>query len=110
MDLNRDGDCADRYEHEDVTYTYNPAREAIERNSSTSPVASNVYIPSESDFLTYYSAGSTVPLTHPISDATVIKRIKITFEVRVDDPTPDGKAAGRKLKTPWVSNVTLRNN
>ena len=110
MDLNRDGDCADRRKHEDVTYTYNPAKKVIQRNGSTSPIASNVHIPPDSDFLTYYSAGSTVPLDHPISDPAIIKRVKITLEVRVDDPTPEGQAAGRKLKTTLVSNVTFRNN
>lgn len=109
MDLNRDGDCADSIEHEDVTYTYNSARQVIERNWSTSPVASNIYIPTGSDFLTYYSAGSTVPLSHPVSDTTVIKRVKITFEVKLDDPTPEGKAVGRKLTTRLVSNVAFRN-
>ena len=110
MDFNRDGDCADRHKHEDVTYTYNPAKKVIQRNGSTSPVASNVHILPDSDFLTYYSAGSTVPLDHPISDPAIIKRVKIAFEVRVDDPTPEGKAAGRKLTTTLVSNVTFRNN
>ena len=62
------------------------------------------------NFLTYFTAGSTVPLPHPISDPTVIKRVKIAFEVRVDDPTPEGKAAGRKLTTTLVSNVSFRNN
>lgn len=108
MDLNGNGDCDDT--HEDVTYTYNAAREVIERNSRTSPVASNVYTPPESDFLTYYSAGGTTPLPHPISDPTDIKRVRIAFEVKVDDPTPEGKAVGRKLTTLLVSNVTLRNN
>lgn len=106
-DLNGDGDCSDT--HEDITYSYNSTSKTIERISSSSPVASGVEIPTGSSFLTYY-AGSTTALTHPISDLSTIKRVKITFEVKADDPTPEGKALGRTLKTTMVSNVYFRNN
>lgn len=107
-DLNEDSDCADT--HETILYQYNSASKKIIRNSVTSPIASNVEIPTGSDFMTYYSAGSTIPLTQPISDLSTIKRVKITFEVKVDDPTPQGKAAGRKITTTLVSNVFFRNS
>lgn len=106
-DLNGDGDCAD--DNEDVTYTYNSTSGTIERNSSSSPVVSNVALPSGSNFLTYYTAGSTTSVTPSSTNINAIKRVKITFKVQVADPTPEGKAAGRNIASTLYSNVDFRN-
>ena len=107
-DLNGDGNCSDTYE--DITYTYNATTKTIERGPDGHVVATDVEIPSGSTFLTYYSQGSTAPLTLPISDSRVIKRVRISFEVEVDDPTPYGKASGKKVKTALTSDIFFRNS
>jgi len=107
-DLNEDDDCADT--DENISYTYNSTSKVIERIDSSNPIASGVEIPAGSDFLTYYGAGSTTPLTHTITDLTTIKRVSIAIAVEVDDPTPGGKAAGKRLTTTLVSDVFFRNN
>ena len=106
-DLTGDGDCAD--DNEDITYTYNSTSGTIERNSSSSPVVSNIVIPAGSNFLTYYTAGSTTAVTPSSTNINAIKRVKITFTVQVADPTPDGKAAGRNISSTLYSNVDFRN-
>ena len=103
-DLNGDGDCAD--DNEDVTYTYNSTSGTISRNSNTSPVVSNVVA---SNFLTYYVAGSTTTVTPSSTNINAIKRVKISFAVQVADPTPEGKAAGRKITSTLYSTVDFRN-
>ena len=103
-DLNGDGDCAD--DNEDVTYTYNSTSGTISRNSNTSPVVSNVVA---SNFLTYYVAGSTTTVTPSSTNINAIKRVKISFAVQVADPTPEGKAAGRKITSTLYSSVDFRN-
>ncbi len=104
-DNDGDGKCAATGE----IVTYALSGSTITRNGPTNPVVKNVVIPSGSRFLTYYQAGSTTPLPHPISDASVIKRIKIAFSVQVPDPTPEGKAAGRKVASSLSSSVEFRN-
>jgi len=106
-DLTEDGDCAD--DNEDVTYTYNLMSGTIERNSTTSPVVSNVALASGNDFLTYYTAGSTTSVTPSSTNINAIKRVKISFAVQVADPTPEGKAAGRKITSTLYSSVDFRN-
>jgi len=106
-DLTEDGDCAD--DNEDVTYTYNLMSGTIERNSTTSPVVSNVALASGNDFLTYYTAGSTTSVTPSSTNINAIKRVKISFAVQVADPTPEGKAAGRKITSTLYSTVDFRN-
>ena len=103
-DLNGDGDCAD--DNEDVTYTYNSTSGTISRNSNTSPVVSNVVA---SNFLTYYVVGSTTTVTPSSTNINAIKRVKISFAVQVADPTPEGKAAGRKITSTLYSTVDFRN-
>lgn len=105
-DLTEDGDCAD--DNEDITYTYNSTSGNIERSSSSSPVVSNVVL-SGSDFLTYYTAGSTTSVTPSSTNINAIKRVKISFAVQVADPTPEGKAAGRKITSTLSSTVDFRN-
>lgn len=105
-DFNGDGDCAD--DNEDVTYTYNSTSGTIERNSSTSPVVSNVALASGSNFFTYYVAGSTTAVTPSSTNINAIKRVKITFKVEVADPTPEGKAAARKIASTLYTNVDFR--
>ena len=105
-DLTEDGDCAD--DNEDITYTYNSTSGNIERSSSSSPVVSNVVL-SGSDFLTYYTAGSTTSVTPSSTNINAIKRVKISFAVQVADPTPEGKAAGRKITSTLYSTVDFRN-
>ncbi len=106
-DLNGDGDCAD--DNEDITYTYNSTSGTIERNSSTSPVVSNVALASGSGFFTYYVAGSTTAVTPSSTNINAIKRVKITFKVEVADPTPEGKAAARKIASTLYTNIDFRN-
>ena len=103
-DLNGDGDCSD--DNEDVTYTYNSTSGTISRNGNTSPVVSNVVT---SNFLTYYVAGSATAVTPSSTNINAIKRAKITIAVRVADPTPEGKAAGRNITSTLYSNVDFRN-
>jgi len=106
-DLNGDGDCAD--EHENIIYTYNSTSGTIERNSSTSPVVSNVKTSGSDNFFTYYVAESTTPVTPSSTNINSIKRVKITFKIEVADPTPEGKAAGRNIASTLYSNVDFRN-
>lgn len=104
-DANSDGRCTATGEN--VRYAFSGS--TITRNGPTNPVVKNVVIPPGSNFLTYYQAGSTTPLVHPISDPSVIKRIRIAFSVEVPDPTPEGKATGRKIVSRLSSSVELRN-
>jgi len=80
-DLNADGDCDGATNPdesgENVTYAFvstpNPSGDpcpgaSITRNGDC--LAANVIIPSGNNFLTYYIAGSTTPLSFPISDLT----------------------------------------
>ncbi len=102
---NPDGKCSETGEK--VTYALSGS--TITRDGPTNPLVKNVVVPSGSDFLTYYQAGSTVALTHPISDPSTIKRIKITFSVQVPDPTPEGKTTGRTVTSSLSSSVEFRN-
>ncbi|TAJ75252.1 hypothetical protein EPO44_22175 [bacterium] len=102
---NPDGKCSETGEN----VIYSLSGSTITRNGPTNPLVHNVVIPAGSDFLTYYQAGSATPLSHPISDPSVIKRIKITFSVQVPDPTPEGKAAGRRVTSSVSSSVEFRN-
>ncbi len=104
-DTDGDGKCTDTGEK--VTYALSSS--TITRNGPMNPLVKNVVVPSGGDFLTYYQAGSTVALTHPISDPSTIKRIKIIFSVQVPDPTPEGKTTGRTVTSSLSSSVEFRN-
>ena len=69
-------------------------------------LASNIVIPAGSDFLSYYAAGSSVPLSHPIADLSVIRRVKVAFAVRARSPDP---RAGGHIESVLSSSVELRN-
>lgn len=113
-DTEGNGNCSDTGEN--VTYTY-----VSTANSSTDPcpgkritrngfcLVANVVIPSGSEFLTYYQAGSTTALTHPISDLTTIKRIKITFSVQLTNPNPYTRSANPHISSTLSSSVEFRN-
>ena len=107
-DLNGNGTCSDA--NEDTMLTYDANSKIIRRNSGGAAVLTNVEIPPGSTFLTYYGQGSATPLTLPVSDSRIIKRVKISFEVEVDDPTPYGKASGKKIRVALVSDVFFRNS
>lgn len=107
-DLNGNGTCSNAYE--DITYRYNATTRSIERGPSGNALATDVEIPSGSAFLTYYGQGSTAPLTLPVSDSRVIKRVRISFAVEGDDPTPEGRASGKKVKIALSSDVFFRNS
>lgn len=107
-DLNGNGTCSDA--NEDTTYTYDANTKIIQRSPGGAAVVTNVEIPAGNAFLTYYGQGSTTPLTLPVSDSRVIKRVRISFEVEVDDPTPYGKASGKKVRVALVSDVFFRNS
>lgn len=106
-DLNGDGDCAD--EHENITYTYNSTNKTIERNNSSSPLVSNVYEVVSGVIFKYYTAGSTSAVTPSSTNINSIKRVNIAFKIQMDDPTPEGKAAGRKITSSLTTNVDFRN-
>lgn len=102
---NPDGKCSETGEN--VIYSLSGSK--ITRNGPKNPLVQNVVIPSGSDFLTYYQAGSTIALTHPISDLTTIKRIKITFSVQVQNPNPNSRAANPNVSSTLSSSVEFRN-
>ncbi len=110
-DVDGNGDCANATTGENVTYTFvstpNPSGDpcpgaSITRNGDC--LAANVIIPS-GNFLTYYVAGSTTPLSFPISDLTTIKRVKITFAI--EETTPNPKVGDKK--STLSSSVIFRN-
>lgn len=108
-DLDSNGDCTSST-GEDVTYS-------LAGSTSTCPGATlrrngdclipNVVIPSGGTFLTYYGAGSTVPLTAPISDPSVLRRVKITLGVQVKNPNPE---IGGIIASKLSSSVEFRNS
>jgi Tfp pilus assembly protein PilW len=98
---------------DDVTYAYFsvgttscPAGR-IARNGIC--LVGNVVLPAGTDFLTYYSAGGTTPLSHPIADYDSIKRVKIALAVRLQNPNPKARAANPTLSTTLSSSVEFRN-
>ncbi|MBI2360360.1 MAG: hypothetical protein HYV04_15915, partial [Deltaproteobacteria bacterium] len=107
-DLDGNGDCSSDAS-ENVTYAY------LSTATSTCPagritrkgdcLVGNVVIPTGIDFLTYYGAGSTTPLTHPISDYNAIKRVKITFAVQMQNPNPNARSANPNVSTTLSSSV-----
>ena len=116
-DLNADGDCDGATNPdetgENVTYAFvstpNPSGDpcpgaSITRNGDC--LAANVIIPSGNFFSTYYIAGSTTPLSFPISDLTTIKRVKITFAIEETNPNPK---VGGKISSTLSSSVIFRN-
>lgn len=105
-DVDGDGNCTSLPE-EDITYELSGS--TITRKVATAPLVSNVVVPSGSSFLTYYSAGSTTPLTQPIADLSVIKRVKITFGVQLTNPNPNSRTANPNLSTTLSSSVEFRN-
>ena len=107
-DLNGNGTCSDA--NEDTAYTYDAKTKIIQRSPGGAAVVTNVEIPPGSAFLTYYGQGATTPLILPVSDSRIINRVKISFEVEVDDPTPYGKASGKKVRVALVSDVFFRNS
>ena len=106
-DLDNDGNCSDAGEN--VTYatsaisiTACPALN-ITRNSQC--LVANVVIPG-GVFLSYYSTGSSTPLTFPIADLTTIKRIQITFAVQETNPNPN---VGGNISYTLSTSVIFRN-
>jgi Tfp pilus assembly protein PilW len=107
-DLDGNGDCTSST-GEDVTYSLAGATatcpgSTIRRNGDC--LIPNIVIPSGRAFLTYYGAGSKNPLALPISDPSVLKRVKITFTVQVKNPDPK---IGGMLTSDLSSSVELRN-
>lgn len=98
---------------EDVTYAY------FSTKTDTCPagriarkgdcLVGNVALAAGLDFLTYYSAGSTTPLTQPISDFNTIRRVKITFAVQMQNPNPNARSANPNISTTLSSSVEFRN-
>lgn len=107
-DLNGNGACSDA--NEDTTYTYDANAKIIQRSPGGAAVVTNVEIPAGNAFLTYYGQVSATPLTLPVSDSRIIKRVRISFEVEVDEPTPYGKASGKKVRVALVSDLFFRNS
>lgn len=113
-DLNGDGDCdggtSPAETGEDVTYDLSTATSTclgsiIRRNSNC--LIANVVIPTGSSLFTYYDSSNTDLGSSPT--VASIKRVKITFSVQVAEPTPEGKAADRKITSTVSSSVEFRN-
>jgi len=107
-DLDGNGDCSSST-GEDVTYTLaGPTStcpgSTIRRNGDC--LSPNVVIPTGSAFLTYYGTGSAVPLTLPLSDLSVLRRVKITLGVQVKNPNPK---VGGMITSNLSSSVEFRN-
>jgi hypothetical protein len=107
-DLDGNGDCSS-LTGEEVTYRIAPGTAtcpglSIRRNGDC--LVSNVVIPAGNEFLTYYSAGGSTALTHPISELSNLKRIRIAFSVRLPSPHPDRASA---IVSTLSSSVELRN-
>ena len=106
-DLDGNGNCSSAT-GEDVTYELTGS--TITRNGSSHPLVDNVVLPSGSSFLTYYKSDNTsFTPANTSADRALIKRVKITFAVEVPDPTPDGKTAGRMIRSTLSSSVVFRN-
>ena len=114
-----DGDCGDS--NENVTFTYSSPSGNIIRNVTTSPLVSNVIIPSGSRFLTYYPSG-TDPAPYCYSTGNPagcsgdlaanlanIKRVKIAFAVQVQNPNPYSRSANPNISSTLSSSVEFRN-
>jgi Tfp pilus assembly protein PilW len=107
-DLDGNGDCSSST-GEDVTYSLAGATSTcpgatLRRNGDC--LTPNVVIPSGGTFLTYYDAGSAAPLAPPISDLSVLRRVKITLGVQVKNPNPE---VGGMITSNLSSSVEFRN-
>jgi hypothetical protein len=107
-DLDGNGDCSS-LTGEEVTYRIAPGTAtcqglSIRRNGDC--LISNVVIPQGNEFLSYYSTGGSAPLTHPISELSNLKRIRIAFSVRLPSPHPDRSSP---VVSTLSSSVELRN-
>jgi hypothetical protein len=105
-----DGKCTETGEV--VTYDIGratatcPGPMTIRRNGYC--LAGNVVISAKEPLFTYFD-GNDLPLGgNPPVDA--VKRVGIKFSVEVPDPTPQGKRAGRTLKSTLASSVIFRNH
>ncbi len=112
-DINGDGDCdgaTSTEVGEDVTYDLSGATPtcpgAILRRNGNCLVA-NIAAPPGQSLFTYFDEADLRIAGVPQPD--LIKRIKITLSVEVADPSPPGKAAGRKIASTLSSSVELRN-
>ena len=61
------------------------------------------------DLFTYYSAGSTTPLSIPIADLNTIRRVRISFRVQETNPDPRTKSATPNISSTLSSSVEFRN-
>lgn len=107
-DLDGNGDCSSST-GEDVTYNLSGATSTcpgstIRRNGDC--LIPNVVIPPGTGFLSYYGAGSKIPLGFPIADLSVLRRVKITFAVQVKNPNPK---VGGVITSNLSSSVEFRN-
>ena len=114
-DLDGNGDCTSAT-GEDVTYDLSsPTSTCLGTNiirrsafgATGSCLIPNVVIPPGSSLFTYYDSSNTDLGSSPT--VTSIKRVKITFSVQVAEPTPEGKAADRKITSTVSSSVEFRN-
>lgn len=108
-DVDGNGDCANVTTGENITYDLSGGTSTcpgsmIARNGEC--LVANVVIPSGNNFFTYYIAGSTTPLSFPISDLTTIKRVKITMSIEETNPNPK---VGGTLSSTLSSSVIFRN-
>ncbi len=107
-DLDGNGDCSS-LSGEDVLYdlsgpTSTCPGTTIRRNGNC--LVGNVLLGPASDFLSYYRAGSTTPLNHPITDFATVQRVKVVFLVQVTNPNPN---VGGAIKSVLSSSIDFRN-
>lgn len=103
-DLDADGDCAGAT-GEDVTYELSGSK--ITRNDDS--LVESVVLPSGSSFLTYYKADNTSFTPSTAADRDLIKRVKITFGVQVQNPNPNSRAANPNITSTLSTSVEFRN-
>jgi Tfp pilus assembly protein PilW len=107
-DLDGNGDCGS-LSGEDVLYelsgpTSTCPGTTIRRNGNC--LVGNVLLAAGSDLFSYYGSGSTIPLTHPITDFVAVHRVKVIFSVQVANPSPNAAGA---IKSVLSSSIDLRN-
>ena len=112
-DINGDSDCdgaTSAETGEDVVYDLASATPTcpganLRRNDNC--LVANVVMPPGQSLLTYFDEADFRIAGVPQPDR--IKRIKITLSVQVAEPTPQGKASGKKVASTISSSVELRN-
>lgn len=106
---NPDGNCTEP--DESVTYDIGKPTDTcsgpqiIRRNSVC--LLANVVVSAAEPLFSYFDVNDAPLPANPPADA--IKRVRIKFAVEVPDPTPQGKSAGKTIRSTLTSSVEIRN-